>query len=422
MSNTTLQTLTSETIGAEKQRVIILLVILSALGIFSFIPPSVLDPSFERIFHGQMYVFMYWRFVVLGVMFCYLLGERLLLKYLIEKHRRIPTVYRYLTAFCETSGPTAAMIVTTTFTDAGSPLSEVPVFIYPLFIVLSALRLSFALSVFTGAVAAVQYLCVHIFYLQSESVNRPAQVSKAMFLLLLGVVTGLVAVQIRKRLLEACEANEQRNQISQMFGEHLSTAVAEQLLAQGADLPSEKKTVCVMFLDIRNFTTFSETRNPEEVVRYLENLFSFMIEIVNRHNGIINKFLGDGFMAVFGAPVSGGNDSLNAVNASREILTRLSLEVEQGNLPPTRIGIGLHSGDAVTATIGSSLRKEYTVIGDVVNLAARLEKLNKEFGSQLLISDEVRNHIPQVNDVGAVAMGQVDIRGRANPIHVYQLA
>jgi len=146
-----------------------------------------------------------------------------------------------------------------------------------------------------------------------------------------------------------------------------------------------------------------------------------MIEIVNRHNGFINKFLGDGFMAVFGAPVSSGNDSLNAVNASREILSRLSIEVEQGNLPPTRIGIGLHSGDAVTATIGSNLRKEYTVIGDVVNLAARLEKLNKDFGSQLLISDEVRSQITQVSGE-AVPMGQVDIRGRANPIHVYQLA
>src|SRR6185369_15966187 len=141
---------------------------------------------------------------------------------------------------------------------------------------------------------------------------RPAQISKAVFLLLLGIVTGIVAVQIKKRLLEACNATEERNQIARMFGEHLSTAVAKQLLEQGTDLRSEKKTVCVMFLDIRNFTTFSERRNPEEVVGYLESLFSFMIEIVNRHNGFINKFLGDGFMAVFGAPVSSGNDSLNA--------------------------------------------------------------------------------------------------------------
>lgn len=421
MSDKTLETLTSETLGAEKQRVIILLIIALGLGLFSLIPPSYLGTYFERVFNGRVDLFMRWRFTVLGVLICYLVIERLLLTHLIRKHGRIPIVYRYLTAFMEVSGPTAAMFVTSTFAGSDSPLAEVPVFIYPLFIVLSALRLSFSMSVFTGAVASLQYLTVQLFFLHSGSTFGPAFVSKAVFLFMLGVVTGLVAVQIKRRLVEAISATEERNQIARMFGEHLSTAVAEQLLAQGADLPSERKTVCVMFLDIRNFTTFSEKKNPEEVVRYLENLFSFMIEIVNRHNGIINKFLGDGFMAVFGAPVSGGNDSLNAVNASREILSRLNLEVEQGKLPPTRIGIGLHSGDAVTATIGSSLRKEYTVIGDVVNLAARLEKLNKNFGSQLLISDEVRNQIRSVNEEG-VPMGEVDIRGRANPIHVYQLA
>lgn len=421
MSETALETLASETIGAEKQRVIVLLIIAGALGLFSLVPPSYLGAYFERVFHGRMDVFMKWRFGVLAVMIVYLLGERLLLKYLIERHGRIPPIYRYLTAFFEISGPTAAIMVTATFTDPWSPLSEVPVFIYPLFIVLSALRLSFALSTFTGAVACVQYLLVQVFYLQADVAYRPAHVAKSMFLLLLGVVTGVVAVQIKKRLLDACNATEERNQIARMFGEHLSTAVAEKLLEQGTDLRSEKKTVCVMFLDIRNFTTFSERRNPEEVVGYLEGLFSFMIEIVNRHNGFINKFLGDGFMAVFGAPVSSGNDSLNAVNASREILSRLSVEVEQGKLPPTRIGIGLHSGAAVTATIGSSLRKEYTVIGDVVNLAARLEKLNKDFGSQLLISDEVRSQLSTLTPE-PVPMGQVDIRGRATPVQVYQLA
>lgn len=422
MSDRTLAALTSETIGAEKQRVFILLLIALGLGVFSLIPPSYLGTYFDRVFNGQVDLFMKWRFTVLGGLICYLIGERLLLTYLIRKHGRIPTVYRYLTAFMEVSGPTAALLVTSTFAGSDSPLAEVPVFIYPLFIVLSALRLSFAMSVFTGAVASIQYLIMQMFFLHRDTTYGPAYFSKAVFLFMLGVITGLVAVQIKRRLVEAVSATEERNQIARMFGEHLSTAVAEQLLAQGADLPSERKTVCVMFLDIRNFTTFSEKKNPEEVVRYLENLFSFMIEIVNRHNGFINKFLGDGFMAVFGAPVSGGNDSLNAVKASREILSRLSLEVEQGKLPPTRIGIGLHSGDAVTATIGSNLRKEYTVIGDVVNLAARLEKLNKNFGSQLLISDEVRNQILSGADEEGVPMGEVDIRGRANPIHVYQLA
>ncbi len=145
----------------------------------------------------------------------------------------------------------------------------------------------------------------------------------------------------------------------------------------------------MMFLDIRNFTKFAESRQPEEVVNYLNTLFDFMIEIINQNNGIINKFLGDGFMAVFGAPVSDGQDCRNAVNAAMAIIKRLDEEVKAGTIPHTTAGIGIHAGPAVTGNVGSSQRKEYTIIGDVVNMASRIEQLNKQYGSQVLISDEV---------------------------------
>jgi adenylate cyclase len=176
-----------------------------------------------------------------------------------------------------------------------------------------------------------------------------------------------------------------------------------------------------MFLDIRNFTSFAEKRSPEEVVRYLESLFEFMIEIVNRHHGVINKFLGDGFMAVFGAPLSEGGDCLNGVAAAREILTRVEEEVASGKVLPTTVGIGLHAGEAVTGSIGSSLRKEYTVIGDVVNLASRIEKLNKQFQSRLLISENVWQSLEN-NPAEAIPMGNVRVQGREEGIGIYQLA
>jgi adenylate cyclase len=147
-----------------------------------------------------------------------------------------------------------------------------------------------------------------------------------------------------------------------------------------------------------------------------------MIEIVNRHHGIINKFLGDGFMAVFGAPLSDSRDCANAVAAAREILDRVHQEVAQGTILPTTIGIGLHAGEAVTGSIGSSMRREYTVIGDVVNLAARIEKLNKTFGSQLLISEMVWDAARDEGLSQAIPMGQVQVRGRETSIQVYQVA
>jgi adenylate cyclase len=146
-----------------------------------------------------------------------------------------------------------------------------------------------------------------------------------------------------------------------------------------------------------------------------------MIEIVNRHHGIINKFLGDGFMAVFGAPLSDGRDCANALDAAQEILARVRDEVEAGNILPTTVGIGLHAGEAVTGSIGSALRREYTVIGDVVNLAARIEKLNKRFDSQLLISEIVWQAVSS-DESKVVPMGEVEVRGREQAIQVYQVA
>ena len=101
-----------------------------------------------------------------------------------------------------------------------------------------------------------------------------------------------------------------------IFGQHVSPEVVDKLLNQNVEIESEIKHVCVMFLDIRNFTSFSENKSPVEVVNFLNTLFEFMIQIVNQNNGIINKFLGDGFMAVFGAPLSNGIDCVNAVQAS----------------------------------------------------------------------------------------------------------
>src|SRR5207248_2173036 len=132
-------------------------------------------------------------------------------------------------------------------------------------------------------------------------------------------------------------------------------------------LGGELRSVGVMFLDIRNFSSYAAGERPEAVMAYLNTLFDFMIDIVNEHQGIVNKFLGDGFMAVFGAPVEDAERCAHAVGASLEILERLDRLNAAGKIRPTRVGIGLHMGEAVTGNVGSADRKEYTIIGDVVN-------------------------------------------------------
>ena len=417
-----------ESLKSDRLRVTILIgAIISALLIVLLMVLFFYD-EFQSAFHGNFKGFLFAVFVIFGANLLYLLAERTILDRLIKKQLRPFHALKYLSAFVETSIPTLGMIVGSVFLGPVYTLFTPAAFLYPLFISLSALRLNVKLCVFTGAVAGVEYTLLALYFIQKSSgtiepilTGVPHHLFKGFLLFLTGVVTGLVTRQVKKRILNSFSVVEERNRISRTFGEYVSPEVMGKLLDLKPDLRSENKNVCVMFLDIRNFTGFAEKRTPEEVVQYLESLFEFMIEIVNRHHGIINKFLGDGFMAVFGAPLSDGKDCANALEAAREILARVHEEVNSGTILPTTVGIGLHAGEAVTGSIGSALRREYTVIGDVVNLAARIEKLNKRFDSQLLISEMVWQAVN--DDRGkAVPMGQVQVRGREKAIQVYQVA
>ena len=131
-------------------------------------------------------------------------------------------------------------------------------------------------------------------------------------------------------------------------------------------------------------------------------------------------------MAVFGAPISDGQDCRNVVAAARELVERVERLNADGAIPPTRIRIGLHTGEAITGTVGSAERREYTIIGDVVNLASRPEQMNKQFGSRVLVSDAVARALGDGNQDGsapaAEPLGPVVVRGRATPVAVYRLA
>lgn len=386
--------------------------------------------EFQNIFHGQFKNFL---MVLLSTMIfglvC-LIVELVVINRLIDERRRAPALLPYVSALVETCLPLAALLITAEYVGPAYVLLTPALFVYPLLTVLSTLRLDFKLCVFTGTLAAIQYWTLAMIFMTQAAtlagtepmlLTAPPHILKGFLFLLTGLAAGAVTVQIKKRLMKSFEIVEERNRISRTFGEYVSPIVMKKLLTLKPDLQSEKREVCVMFLDIRDFTSFAEKRTPEEVVHYLESLFEFMIEIVNRHHGVINKFLGDGFMAVFGAPLSDGDDCLNGVSAAREILLRVEEEVALGHVLPTTVGIGLHAGEAVTGSIGSSLRKEYTVIGDVVNLASRIEKLNKRFQSRLLVSENVWESLGE-SPTQAIPMGNVQVTGRENGIGIYQLA
>jgi adenylate cyclase len=210
-----------------------------------------------------------------------------------------------------------------------------------------------------------------------------------------------------------------RDRITNLFGQHVSPQVVERLMAEGAATDSEIRRVAVMFVDFRSFTAGASTRSPREVVDRLDGAFAVLVDILDRHGGIVNKFLGDGFLALFGAPLEAHDAAQRAVAAAREMLDA-NERANKATSWPLRIGIGVHIGEVVAGNIGSPRRKEYTVIGDTVNFAARLEALNKEFHSQFLISDAVHDALGQECS-DAVSLGEVPIRGYDRPVPVWQL-
>lgn len=370
-----------------------------------------------------------WLMIIFGALSMYELAYAVVLMVFLGKKKMFPIFPRFINALVEITIPTVITYFAFKVFFSIQALFTPILFMYFIFISLSAMRLMFMLSFFTGIAAGVEYIMVANYIIMHTKYDDAysslyfigMHISKGILLMVVGLVTGMVSIQIKKRMKRSLKATEEKNRILGMFGQHVSPAVVNKLLGQKGELGSETRYVCMMFLDIRNFTKFAESRQPEEVVSYLNTLFDFMIDIINANKGIINKFLGDGFMAVFGAPVSDGEDCRNAVNAAMEIVRRLEEEVRTGRIPDTTAGIGIHAGQAVTGNVGSSQRKEYTIIGDVVNMASRIEQLNKQYGSKVLVSDEVCKSIEksssQVQDLGTV-----DIRGHAGTVHIYKLA
>lgn len=217
----------------------------------------------------------------------------------------------------------------------------------------------------------------------------------------------------------------EKNYLYKILKEAVSSEVADQILKNGLEIDclGERKEAAVIFADIRDFTTISEKLSPHKLMTILNAFFEKMTEIVLQSNGCLLKFLGDGFMASFGAPVSTKSPSEKAVMAGISMIAKLSDlndELFRDYGIRLKIGIGIHSGIVTAGVIGSSLRKEYTLIGDVPNTASRLESLTKDYKAQLIVSEDTLRDTYFQNIFKEI--GTVKIRGKKNKLKIYKLA
>lgn len=233
------------------------------------------------------------------------------------------------------------------------------------------------------------------------------------------IVTMLIAYT-HKFVLE----NRSKEKVKSAMGKYMSEDVMKRVIMNidNLGLGGKKATVTVLFADIRGFTSMSETMSAQQVSEILNEYFTEMEPIITKYNGIINKFIGDAVMAIFGEPIQDKNHASNAVRCGYEMLQKvkeLQKKWAAEGKPKIEIGIGINTGEVFVGNIGSVNRMEYTVIGDTVNLASRLESYNKVYKTKMLISSSTYAATKSFIDV--IKISDVEIRGKSHKMNIYEV-
>jgi adenylate cyclase len=217
---------------------------------------------------------------------------------------------------------------------------------------------------------------------------------------------------------------KEKRKVSRLFGRYVSRDVYSQLIANPdqAELGGKRREMTVLFSDIRGFTTVTERGNPEELVSQLNEYFSRMVEIVFRNKGTVDKFVGDMVMALFSAPLDDPGHADHAVQAAVEMVRELG-DLNRAwlakGMTQLDLGIGVNSGDMIAGNIGSASIMSYTVIGDNVNLGARLESLNKEYKTRIIISEATRARL--TSDYATRPLGDVVVKGKSKAVQIFEV-
>ncbi len=271
-------------------------------------------------------------------------------------------------------------------------------------------------------------IAILIIYFFSKSLSNPItrlvkateEIEKGNFHVDIKPATGDEIGLLTESFVDMGKGLLEREKMKDAFGKFVNKEIAEQVLRGEIKLGGERKTATVFFSDIRSFTAISEKLEPEEVVEFLNEYMTRMVNCVNDTGGVVDKFIGDAVMAVWGAPVSKGNDTENAINGAL-MMRRQLIEFNKGRggdkKPIIKIGCGLNTGPVLAGQIGSEDKMEYTVIGDTVNLASRIESLNKPFGTDILISSDTYHEVRELYKVEP--MQKIKVKGKSEPQQIY---
>ncbi|MBX7058859.1 MAG: adenylate/guanylate cyclase domain-containing protein [Leptospirales bacterium] len=318
---------------------------------------------------------------------------------------------------------------------AATFLTGPPTLLYFFMIAISALTFEPKLSLFTGLLCGIQFFFffwigrAELDKLQGadalllQDLKSPAiQFFKSLMMVFSGAITGYISVTARRLITRAIGEEREKSAISRLFGQFVSDEVKDRIVQEQHGLIGENKELAILFCDLRGFSTFSEGRAPEQIVAELNEYFDRMTECIVSEGGSIDKFIGDAIMAVFGGVRSLPDPAAAAFDAAlkmRGILALLNQERMARGAAPLENGIGIHFGQALLGAIGASERKDFTVIGDSVNVASRLEGLCKEFQQRIIVSEAVADRLRPDQRQRLHSLGAAQVKGRSAVIEIY---
>lgn len=212
----------------------------------------------------------------------------------------------------------------------------------------------------------------------------------------------------------------EKEKVRNLLGKVVSPQVASELLSRGVELGGEEREVTVLFSDLRGFTSLCEGQSPKQILGLLNEYFSAITEVIEANGGVVDKFIGDAVMALFGAPVAQPDSAERAIRTAlgmQRALEKVNESFMARGLPPLAIGIGINTGKVVAGNMGSQSRLNYTVIGDGVNLASRLESITKDYAATIIVSEATAH---AASSLAYRELGMVQVKGRQEPVRIFE--
>ena len=350
--------------------------------------------------------------------------------------KKYPVLLGYLIIIVD-----ALIITSVIYTYEGAQMLKTQAFnLYYVLLCLTVYSYSKRFTLFTGLFSSFLYLVFFLYvYFDNQIIlgtllneytsNKISPISVfikiTLFLLctfILGSISGKYNNVIQQYINQFKNASEERRRYQRtknIFETYVSKEVASKALAEGISLRGDRKEATIMFCDIRNFTSITQNMSPEETVTFLNLSLPIMARIIQKNKGIVDKFTGDGLMAIFGLPNGDKEDPLMAIKSAMQILTIMNHKNRRLEQYKIELGFGIHTGDVIAGNIGTRQRMNYTVVGPNVNLASRLEGLTKKYQVNIFISDATYKLVK--DSLMAKEFGAVEVKGFSKPIKIYSV-